>query len=198
MPTIGISPYSRHVQKWKDCTRCPLKEARCQVVHYKGHIPCDVLFIGEAPGKVEDTLGQPFSGPAGLLLDSMITRANLHKARLKLGFTNLVGCIPLDESVDKLPQPPKEAITACRPRLVELVSLCKPTIVVLVGKLAQKEIMGQADFGDCDWLGSGQFISFIHIVHPAAILRMDVTQKGLAIKRCISTLSEIHSAIVPF
>lgn len=38
----------------------------------RGDIPCDLLFIGEAPGVSEDALGQPFIGPAGKLLDQLI------------------------------------------------------------------------------------------------------------------------------
>jgi uracil-DNA glycosylase len=67
--------WSAHVDDWKDCTRCPLHTVRSNVVLARGSIPCDILFVGEAPGRSEDALGKPFVGPAGILLDEMIEDA---------------------------------------------------------------------------------------------------------------------------
>jgi uracil-DNA glycosylase len=45
----------------------------------KGKLPCDVLFVGEAPGESEDVTGTPFIGPAGRLLDEMIANAGYNR-----------------------------------------------------------------------------------------------------------------------
>ena len=37
------------------CTACPLHESRTRPVVYRGDPNPDILFIGEAPGKDEDT-----------------------------------------------------------------------------------------------------------------------------------------------
>jgi DNA polymerase len=55
-------------------------------------VPCDVLFIGEAPGESEDAIGIPFIGPAGHLLGRIIDEALQHFSQaiidtLRIGFT---------------------------------------------------------------------------------------------------------------
>ncbi len=76
MPEVrtALSPYQLHQQKWEDgcgSSICDRAQFRCFA---RGDIPCDVLFCGEAPGNTEDTLGRPFCGEAGRLLDSMTKR----------------------------------------------------------------------------------------------------------------------------
>lgn len=143
----------------------------------RGQIPCDVLFIGEAPGVSEDLLGQPFIGPAGKLLDQQIAEAleNVPGLELRICFTNLICCIPKEDG-KKVGEPSKDSVEACKGRLREFVHLCKPRLVVLVGDHAKKYIAGQADFSysdddlDLPWL-DGDLLRFECITHPAAILR---------------------------
>lgn len=82
---MAISLYSAHVERWKSCQRCALGRTRDKIVLAKGRLPCDVLFVGEAPGESEDVIGLPFVGPAGRLLDEMIRDAGylgVHAHRL--------------------------------------------------------------------------------------------------------------------
>jgi len=58
-----------------NCTNCQLHKTRKQVVVGRGTIPADILFIGEAPGISEDTIGLAFIGEGGKLLDYMIQEA---------------------------------------------------------------------------------------------------------------------------
>jgi DNA polymerase len=134
-----------------------------------------VLFIGEAPGASEDVLGQPFVGPAGHLLDYILAQAGV--TRLHYALTNLVACIPL-EGGSKAAQPSKECILACRPRLQEFYRLCQPKLVVYVGDWAAKHPLLEGGY------------KAIRIIHPAAILRMNVAQQGLAIQRTIISLGD--------
>ena len=171
-----MTPYQAHRKKWINCTRCPLHSGRSRVVLARGKVPCDVLFLGEAPGLSEDVIGQPFVGPAGHLLDKIIEQAI--DGRLDYCLTNLVACLPRGDDGDKTKEPPEDAIEACAPRLIEFVELCRPKLIVLVGKLARKHI---------PWELVEKRL-WVEIVHPAAILRMDVSQRGLAVQRCIVTV----------
>lgn len=72
-----MSDWLAHVGKWKDCQRCPLGRQRHRICLARGDVPCDVLFIGEAPGASEDAIGLPFVGPAGDLLESILANAFL-------------------------------------------------------------------------------------------------------------------------
>lgn len=184
------SKWSVFVERWKDCTACGLCEHRQKVVLARGSVPCDILFIGEAPGESEDCLGQPFVGPAGQLLDRVIRRAlGLEPGGkgfpLTYALTNLVCCIPRDEDgLGKATEPDDDSVKACSVRLVEFVELCNPKLLVCVGKLAK-------DWLDPGWKHSLKLhrkIPTIDIIHPAAVLRANVAQQGLLTQRAVIAL----------
>ncbi len=188
-----LTAFQAHQAKWKNCDRCKLCEQRTNVVFARGKIPAPILLIGESPGTSEDILATPFIGPAGKLLDRILERSI--DGQFDYCITNLVGCIPKESEGDKSGEPPLESIKACEEKLVELVNLCKPKLIVLVGKLSHKFVSGQAQFGACSWL-KGKPMQFADIIHPAAILRADVSQKGLAIQRSIVTLEEAIESLL--
>lgn len=194
-----MTPWKQHVETWSHCTACHLCTGRHSVVLARGQIPCDVLFIGEAPGTAEDALGKPFIGPAGKLLDRCIEEAcDGLKVRPRLAFTNLIACIPVGDDGNKTGEPPKTSITACAPRLKEFVRIAKPRAIVVVGTHAKKHIIGQAQFatksenGQPAWL-RGKFMKFAEIVHPAFILRADQSRQGLAVQKTIVTLNDLFT-----
>lgn len=178
-----LSLYQQHVRRWSGCKECPLHEHRKQVVLARGSVPCEVLLIGEAPGMSEDVLGRPFCGPAGLLLDQIVERARAgeHGPKWTFGVTNLVACVPLDETGAKTEEPDDDCVRACAPRLAEFVKIADPHLIVTVGSLAR------------DWLDEDyrhhvrlhRKIPRAHITHPAAILRMNIAQRGLEAQRCV-------------
>lgn len=184
MQGVVIVSYKEHKNKWKNCKLCPLHSKATKIVLGRGTVPSDILFIGEAPGQSEDVIGQPFVGPAGHLLDHIIEVASKDYLEdgneLSISFTNLIGCIPLDEENDKVSEPPKDSIKKCSGRLLEFIDLASPKLIVLVGKLAAK------------WSPTSDEWATIEIMHPAAILRLDQSQQGLAIQR---TVFQIKDAI---
>lgn len=173
------SVFREHVDRWKDCRLCQLCEKRKRVVIARGSVPADVLFIGEAPGDSEDVVGMPFVGPAGRLLDDIIVASMGDEQDYAM--TNLVCCIPKDAGNAK-GEPPKDAILACRPRLLEFVDICHPKIIVRVGQLSQR------------WVPQVDDVPQTAITHPAAILRMEPVQKPLAIKRCVVAIRDAVDA----
>lgn len=183
----SLTPWQQHQIKWSNCEKCDLCQYRTQVVLFRGSVKAAVLFIGESPGVAEDTIGQPSVGPAGQLLDDIIQRAKeiANTPTIKLGFTNLISCIPKDESHHKLHEPPKKAIMACSERLLDIFNTVKPQKVVCVGKLSTK------------W--TPQFLpisSIVSIPHPAAVLRAHVTQQGLQIQRCVTILTDLFEELI--
>lgn len=190
VPKPRLSQYQLHVRKWEGgCGSALCGHAR-KVCHVRGTLPCDVLFVGEAPGDAEDVLGRPFCGPAGHLLDSIVKKA-LSGVMLGAGamtdedisdgepvrcaFCNLVGCIPRDpDTGGKAGQPDVESIMTCAPRLQEIIGMARPRLVVAVGALAN------------GWLKPGyknpvqlpRGVAFIEILHPAYILRQNTANQG--------------------
>ena len=74
------------------CTRCPLCETRTNVVFGVGPETTGVMFVGEGPGEQEDLRGEPFVGPAGRLLDEMLSIIDL--GRHNCYIANIVKCRP--------------------------------------------------------------------------------------------------------
>ncbi len=180
--------YSDHVRRWKDCKCCPLWEVRSRVVLARGVLPCDVLLLGEAPGRSEDVLGEPFVGPAGKLMDMIVADAIQGP---RVAFTNLIACIPLDDG-KKTEEPPYESVLACMPRLAEFVKIANPRLLVCVGKNAK-------DWTDPGYKKRVKFhreVPRIDIIHPAAILRMPVAQQDMAIRRCVVVLRNAVESMV--
>ena len=63
------------------CLRCGLCEGRTNVVFGTGNRQADILFVGEGPGEQEDLKGEPFVGPAGMLLDDMLSIIDLDRRK---------------------------------------------------------------------------------------------------------------------
>ena len=61
------------------CRRCGLFETRHNLVFGVGREDAEVMFIGEGPGEQEDLKGEPFVGPAGKLLDTMLEIIDLNR-----------------------------------------------------------------------------------------------------------------------
>lgn len=190
--------WKQHKQNWSNCQECKLCERRTNVVLFRGSIPCDTLFVGEAPGGSEDLLGKPFSGPAGDLLDNIIKSAMReagfeHGIGVRLGFTNLTACIPLDDENNKIGEPDKESILACAERLRETYRLCRPKQVVMVGTLSAKWI---PKIIDADDLPDEE--NRLSITHPAAILRAAVQNRALEFQKCVVKLAGLFETLIPF
>ncbi len=181
------SKFTLHVERWKNCSACNYSQYRKQVVFARGSLPCDVLFIGEAPGESENIIGQPFVGPAGKLLDLIVRDTCGNYPELKVAFTNMIGCIPYDETQNKVSEPDEESLAACKSRLEEFIELANPLIIVAVGVIADS------------WLEQGFRHSIklpepkptlVKIVHPASILRANITVRGIHIQRCKIAINE--------
>lgn len=141
---------AKHVANWSHCQRCRLCQDATQVVLGRGTLPCDVLFIGEAPGPTEDEQGIPFVGKSGNLLNAMIEdskrilRKN-RKARWNYTYaiTNVVACIPTTATFAKstarknFREPNGIEIDSCAPRLQQFVQLAAPRAIVLLGRIAK-------------------------------------------------------------
>lgn len=178
-----MTGFRAHLEQWKDCTKCALSKCRTRMVFARGTVPCDVVFVGEAPGESEDVTGLPFIGPAGKLFDAILSDAL--PEGVTYAITNLVCCMPRDEDGMKISEPEPEYIMACAPRLREFIKLCNPKLVVCVGDLAAVYII---EDGKKPFL-PGYTGKKAQIVHPAAILRANDAQKGLMTRRTVIKLA---------
>lgn len=137
------------------CEKCRLHKTRRNVVLGRGCLPCDVLFVGEGPGQVEDTLGEPFVGASGRLLDCMLREAE--GTHLTFAFTNVVLCHPTDTPRGDNRAPYPDEVLACLQYVLQVVRAASPRLVIFVGEEAERYL--------------GKHVNGKRMLHPAALLR---------------------------
>ena len=118
-----------------ECTSCGLSRTRKNVVFGEGNPNALVMFIGEAPGAVEDKTGRPFVGPAGNLLTDIIEKG-MGLKRQDVYIANILKCRPPDNR-----DPKPEEIIACIPYLQRQIELINPEIIVALGAHAAKTLL---------------------------------------------------------
>ncbi|HEV2704715.1 MAG TPA: uracil-DNA glycosylase [Pyrinomonadaceae bacterium] len=124
------------------CTKCPLWESRTLAVPGDGRPSARVMIIGEAPGKEEDESGHPFVGSAGRFLNQVLAGTGLDRADFFI--TNTVKCRP-----PKNRTPRKLEIDTCTSNyLFEQIELINPKLVMLLGGVAVKRVLGVKTLGE--------------------------------------------------
>ena len=154
------------------CTRCGLCETRHNVVFGVGNESADVMLVGEGPGEQEDLKGEPFVGPAGKLLDDMLSIVDLDR-RINCYIANVVKCRP-----PRNRDPLETEQEACIGYLRTQVKLVKPKIIVCLGRIAAMKLI-HPDYRITREHGTwvqknGVWMTAIY--HPSALLR-DVTKR---------------------
>lgn len=155
----------------KGCNKCKLCKTRQNIVFGVGNKNADIMFIGEGPGADEDRLGEPFVGRAGKLMNMAFQAIGLKKNEVYIA--NIVKCRPPANR-----NPEEDEAFACLNYLRNQVMLVKPKIIVLLGSVALKNILGK-EYGITASRGKWvekKGIRYMPTWHPAALLR-DGTKK---------------------
>ena len=149
------------------CTRCGLCETRNNVVFGVGREDADIMFVGEGPGEQEDLKGEPFVGPAGKLLDDMLSIIDLDRGS-NCYIANIVKCRPPQNR-----DPKEEEQDMCIDYLRNQVALIKPKIIVCLGRIAALRLI-RPDYRITrehgQWVQKNG-IWMTAIYHPSALLR---------------------------
>lgn len=149
------------------CASCSLCKTRKNVVFGEGNPKAKLMFIGEAPGEMEDRTGKPFVGKAGMLLTKGLSALELIRER-DYFICNILKCRPENNRTPSL-----EEEAACIPYLKNQVALVKPKIIVCLGATASKSIIGD-NFRITRDRGSWREVKGVYITatfHPSAVLR---------------------------
>ena len=149
-----------------NCTRCGLCQTRRNVVFGVGDRKAKIMFIGEGPGEQEDLKGEPFVGPAGKLLDDMLSIIDLDRECCYIA--NIVKCRPPGNR-----DPQEEEQNACVEYLRNQVALINPKIIVCLGRIAAMRIIDpqfRITRQHGTWVEkNGTLMTAIY--HPSALLR---------------------------
>ena len=169
----------------KSCDKCKLSKNRINIVWGKGNENADIMFIGEGPGAEEDKMGIPFVGKAGKLLNMAFQSIGLDKDSVYIA--NVVKCRPPGNR-----NPEADEIEACSGYLKEQIKQVNPKIIVLLGSVALKAILGnqyKITESRGKWFEKDG-IPVIPTFHPAALLR-DETKKIFMYQDLIKVLEKI-------
>ena len=150
----------------KECKKCKLCQNRNNVVFGTGNRQASLMFIGEGPGADEDLQGTPFVGKAGKLMNMAFEAIGLKREEVYIA--NIVKCRPPGNR-----NPQDDEAIACLDYLRNQVILVKPKIIVLLGSVALKNILGK-EYGITASRGKWierKGILYMPTWHPAALLR---------------------------
>lgn len=174
------------------CFNCPeLVDCRTNIVFGKSYsYSTKIMIIGEAPGKNEDQLGEPFIGKSGKLLR---TELNLNGIK-DFYITNIVKCRPPNNR-----DPTDIEINNCIPHLIDEINDKNPDLVLLLGRksaAAMYQYFGIDFINISDSRGkikkinhNGRLLNILSTYHPAStIFNKDYRLK---FKEDISKLTDI-------
>src|SRR5438034_6807554 len=155
------------------CTKCVdagyLERARPVVA---GSIRDRIAIVGQAPGAVELTTGQPFSGRSGAELRRWLAEAGIDEDHLPYR-TAITKCFPGKSPTgggDRRPSPVEIAL--CTPWLDQELALLRPRVILLLGGLAIDRFWGKVSVEDA--VGRSrmkQGVTLIPLPHPSGASR---------------------------
>lgn len=148
------------------CNMCKLASTRKNVVIGTGNQKTDLMFIGEGPGADEDEQGIPFVGKAGKLMNMAFQALGIKREEVYIA--NVVKCRPPNNR-----NPEQSEINSCLNYLRNQVVLIKPKIIVLLGNVALKNVLGSEyniTSSRGKWVEKNGIL-YMPTFHPAALLR---------------------------
>lgn len=159
-----------------ECRGCDLWKDATQVVGGEGPVRARMMLVGETPGDHEDQEGHVFVGPAGRLLDKALLEAGIERTDVYL--TNAVKHFRFERHGKRRihKTPAASQVTACHPWLKRELEIVKPSLVVVMGSVAAKALLGSSfrvtqDRGRRVELPDGR--PAVATVHPSAVVRSD-------------------------
>lgn len=168
------------------CNRCGLCRTRTKVVFGVGPKEADILLVGEGPGQQEDLTGEPFVGPAGQLLDDMLSIIDLSRENCYI--TNIVKCRP-----PKNRDPQESEQDACIGYLRNQFRLIRPKIIICLGRIAAMRLI-RPDYRITrehgQWVEK-QGVWMTALYHPSALLR-DLSKRPETFRDLLSIREKIR------
>lgn len=155
---------------------CALKSIATHTVFADGNPASGIMCIGEAPGQEEDRVGLPFVGRAGKLLDKMLASIGLDRTKVYI-----VNVLPWRPPDNRNPEPGE--VAKCIPFLRRHIELAEPKILLLLGAVSVKTVMGQSDGimrlrGHwLEYFVAGNMIPVMPTLHPAYLLRRPIDKR---------------------
>jgi uracil-DNA glycosylase len=177
-------------QKLSQCRLCP---NMCGTPVHGLAEYSEIFLIGQAPGPHEAERGKPFAHTAGKTLFSWLQSASdldEDELRKRIYFAAVARCFPgKNKSSGGDREPDQSEIENCRRYLSAEVDVLKPKIIIAVGKLAIREVLGPGIFKKSSRLEEvigktffihylGHPVTVIPLPHPSGISTWHKSGKG--------------------
>jgi DNA polymerase len=184
-----------------DCKGCELWKPATQVVFSAGNPRAPLALVGEQPGDVEDRQGIPFVGPAGRLLQDALSEAEVPRDEVYV--TNAVKHFRFTERGKRRihATPQASHIKACRPWLEAELTLLDPALIVCLGAVAARSLLGTT-FRVTQQRGQVLEIAtpigvrrVLATVHPSAVLRATGEERPAAFAGLVADLHTARAAV---
>jgi uracil-DNA glycosylase family 4 len=173
-----------------ECIRCRLHSHRTHIVFGEGSPSARIVLVGEGPGREEDRLARPFVGPAGKLLDHMISAMGWQRQGVYI--CNVIKCRP-PRNRDPLP----DEIESCSPFLRRQLCAIRPQAILAVGSFAAQVLLSsQQPISKLrNHVYEFEGIPVVPTYHPAYLLRnpLQKRQAWEDVQLLLSLLPEVDS-----
>lgn len=126
------------------CGMCGLKRhvhTPDMPVHGKGQK--GILIVGAFPGQRDDKKGKPFLGDTGRYLDKLLRQKGINRFK-DCWTTFALCCRPMEDTAIK------QSINCCRPNLLSVIKKHKPHLIIVLGEVATKSLVGHLWKEDLD------------------------------------------------
>lgn len=119
------------------CCKCALSY-QCQLKHnlMRGEGASNaIMFVGKHPGRDDDSIGRPMTGPNGALFWELLLAAGFQQGEAYV--TNCIKCAPITRNAGKMHW------NACKSHLVQEIEQIRPKMIVAVGAEATEFLTGR-------------------------------------------------------
>jgi len=187
-----VESLERHRELVRGCAGCFPGGDNAPVVDVIKEVR--VLLVGQAPGLTEVATRLPFTGPAGRRLEGWLSEAGVSRAEIYL--PALARCCPgkARGGGDKVPS--RAMLANCRPHLLREFELLRPEVVVPVGGLAIKELLGIGRLSEAvgeTFTRDG--VVYVPLPHPSgASTWSNVPENRGRLSRALAALGELVAA----
>ena len=176
------------------CECCGINQSSAQVVVSRGNPSARFMLVGEAPGAMENSIGQPFVGRSGKLLDILLKDVGIHPDR-DIYICNAVKCRP-----PKNRRPTKDELLLSLPWLNQQIQLVDPWVIALAGSTAVEAVLGLKDKISTlrgNWQ-SWQGRMVMPLFHPSYLLRNPSKVEGSPFSLTLEDLLKVKKRLKEF
>ncbi len=150
-----------------------------EIVLGNGNTDCELMLVGEAPGKDEVKLGIPFVGAAGKNLDRFLNVLGIERNTIYITNAVKYRLSKINDSTGRVINRPanRQDIICNRSYLLEEISIIEPSLILTLGNVSLRSLTGEFGLNIGELHGKlkiidllGKRYSLFPLYHPASVI----------------------------